>query len=37
MKVLITGVTGFAGGYLLDYLSNIYGIQNVHGVTSIIN
>ena len=31
MKILITGATGFAGGYLLRYLSNIYGIENVHG------
>ena len=31
MKILITGVTGYAGGYLLRYLSNIYGIENVHG------
>ena len=31
MKILITGATGFAGGYLLHYLSNIYGIENVHG------
>ena len=31
MKILITGATGFAGGYLLVYLSNIFGIQNVHG------
>ena len=31
MKILITGATGFAGGYLLRYLSNIYGVENVHG------
>jgi len=31
MKILITGATGFAGGYLLRHLSNIYGIENVHG------
>ena len=31
MKILITGVTGFSGGYILRYLSNIYGIENVHG------
>ena len=31
MKILITGATGFAGGYLLRYLSDIYGIENVHG------
>ena len=31
MKILITGAKGFAGGYLLRYLSNIYGIENVHG------
>lgn len=37
MKILITGATGFAGGYLLRYLSNIYGIENVHGITPIIN
>ena len=31
MKILIKGATGFAGGNLLRYLSNIYGIENVHG------
>ena len=31
MKILITGATGFAGGYLLRNLSSIYGIENVHG------
>ena len=31
MKILITGATGFAGGYLLRHLSNIYGVENVHG------
>jgi len=31
MKILITGATGFAGGHILGYLSNIYGIKNVHG------
>ena len=35
MKILITGATGFAGGYLLCYLSNIYGIENVHGTKGL--
>lgn len=31
MKLLITGATGFLGSCLLRDLSNIYGIENVHG------
>jgi len=31
MKILITGATGFAGGHILRYLSNLYGVENVHG------
>ena len=31
MKILITGATGFAGGHILRYLSNLYGLENVHG------
>tara|TARA_B100001741_G_scaffold163118_1_gene134842 strand:+ start:813 stop:926 length:114 start_codon:yes stop_codon:yes gene_type:complete len=37
MKKLITGATGIAGGHILRYLSNIYGIENIHDITPIIN
>ena len=31
MKVLITGITGFAGSHLVDYLLNVPGVE-VHGI-----
>ena len=31
MKILITGATGFVGGCILQYFSDIYGKENVHG------
>ena len=29
MKILLTGATGYIGGYLLDEISHIYGAESI--------